>query len=245
MAKKQTPRGQRRDGDDAGAGADGLASEGGAADGELPAEDPDALPLVPESGAVAALGPYRIDQQFRVVTVREGDTFTELVQHWTGGLDRLDEVERLNEHVADARRLVPGTELYFPWVEDLELITSQRARRTSFALRSDASRRPREADRNDSEAGGATPRPRSSGNEWLRGRRATPAAGTRASASGTDTAPAGGERYKVKQGDSLWKIAARRVGNGKASAYVKEIVAATPGLTKPELVRAGQTIILP
>jgi len=56
----------------------------------------------------------------------------------------------------------------------------------------------------------------------------------------TTVATAGGS-YTVKKGDTLWKIAQAKYGDGRKW---KQIIAANPGLT-PEKLKAGQTITLP
>jgi len=55
------------------------------------------------------------------------------------------------------------------------------------------------------------------------------------------TASAGGTRYKVKKGESLWSIAQTRYGNGNKW---KAIAAANPRID-PNRIQAGQTITLP
>jgi nucleoid-associated protein YgaU len=52
---------------------------------------------------------------------------------------------------------------------------------------------------------------------------------------------AGSTKYTVKHGDTLWKIATTRYGDGK---QYKKILDANPGLTASTL-KAGQTITLP
>ncbi len=52
---------------------------------------------------------------------------------------------------------------------------------------------------------------------------------------------AGGNTYTVKKGDTLWRIAASRYGDGKKW---HEIADANPGLS-PSSLRVGETITLP
>jgi 5'-nucleotidase len=58
-----------------------------------------------------------------------------------------------------------------------------------------------------------------------------------------DTTPslASGATYKVKTGDTLWKLAALHYGNGN---QWKKIADANPGLT-PTNLKVGQTITIP
>ena len=55
------------------------------------------------------------------------------------------------------------------------------------------------------------------------------------------TRAAGGTKYKIKKGDSLWSIAQAKYGNG---AKWKTIAAANPSVN-PDKIQAGQTIVLP
>lgn len=48
--------------------------------------------------------------------------------------------------------------------------------------------------------------------------------------------------YLVVQGDSLWSIAARQLGDGKR---YKEILALNPGLTQDTPLKIGSTLTLP
>jgi 5'-nucleotidase len=55
------------------------------------------------------------------------------------------------------------------------------------------------------------------------------------------TSAAGGNSYTVQRGDTLWKIASQRYGDGKKWHQIAD---ANPGLS-PQNLRAGQTITLP
>ena len=65
------------------------------------------------------------------------------------------------------------------------------------------------------------------------------------SRSGGSTTPASGDWYKVKSGESLWKIAADRVGQGKAQAYIDEILRLNPTIVDPARVRADDRVLMP
>ena len=54
-------------------------------------------------------------------------------------------------------------------------------------------------------------------------------------------APAGGNSYTIRKGDTLWSIAKRHYGNGQRW---QDIAAANPGLVPTKLI-VGQTITLP
>jgi 5'-nucleotidase len=61
------------------------------------------------------------------------------------------------------------------------------------------------------------------------------------SAQPVSYASAAGGRYTVKKGDTLWKIAETKYGNGN---QWQKIASANPGLSA-ETLKAGQTIAVP
>jgi hypothetical protein len=75
------------------------------------------------------LGDSKRDGRYRVVTVRKGDTFSELVQRWCGGLEQLEIAESLNEEL-NLQRLEQGTKVVLPWVEDATLVAAHVARKS-------------------------------------------------------------------------------------------------------------------
>lgn len=79
--------------------------------------------------ALVLLGESKRDGDYRIVTVRRGDTFSELVQRWCGNLDALPLAESLNEE-ANLANLKEGTKLCMPWVDDVALVAAHQARRT-------------------------------------------------------------------------------------------------------------------
>ena len=125
----------------AGAGQPAPEAAGAAkADAEKPPAPLVAVPLVTpgikpaadtESAtqALVLLGDSKRDGQYRIVTVRRGDTFSELVQRWCGSLESLPLAESLNEE-ANLGNLKEGTKLCMPWVEDATLVAAHHARRT-------------------------------------------------------------------------------------------------------------------
>jgi len=58
-----------------------------------------------------------------------------------------------------------------------------------------------------------------------------------------EPAPAGGRRYTVESGDTLWKIAERMYGNG--SHYMKIFEANTDVLEQPDRIFPGQELVIP
>ncbi len=114
--------------------AEATAAEGEATEAEgTEGEETEATEPEPVVEAPPALEPGMYDlrrerQIFRRVTVQSGDSFSTLVQNWTGGLDRLPEVMALNETV-DTRNLRPGQTLMMPYVEDSVLEAARRERR--------------------------------------------------------------------------------------------------------------------
>lgn len=101
-----------------------LVSNGSGAQAQ-PAVEPAPAPA-PE----LELGASERQGDYRVVTVTSGDTFSSLVQHWCGSLDRLAEAEALNE-TANLSRLKVGTRLWLPWVDDAALVEAIHARTRS------------------------------------------------------------------------------------------------------------------
>lgn len=214
-----------------GAGAEGPGAGQGTDEADEPASQ-FAVPVGPlraaaGSGGVAAiLGAFELERSwngelFRVYEVQRGETFSELVQRWTGDLERTADVQALNEDV-DLERLRVGQVLRFPFVDDAALLLAREARRTT----SKPAGAPAVAAPGMGVAGAGV---------------AEAAAKTAASAQ----PPAAAKAYTIQKGDSLWGIAEREVGAGKAEAYVRAILAANPRIQDAGRIRAGDRIELP
>lgn len=70
---------------------------------------------------------------------------------------------------------------------------------------------------------------------------AAPAVDPMINSAPTYTAPVAATNYTVRQGDTLWSIAARHYGNGQKW---RDIVAANPGISETRLP-VGRSIVLP
>lgn len=70
---------------------------------------------------------------------------------------------------------------------------------------------------------------------------APPPASVAAPSAAASEQPAGGKKYKVQKGDTLYSLAKSHYGSGKEFT---RITAANPGLS-PENLKAGQTITIP
>lgn len=201
-----------------------------ATDAPAPVVDPATQPLVanvqiapPTHAALVTekLGLSRQENGYRIVRAARGDTLGDLVRKWCGSLDMLEDAQGLNETL---QMLQVGQDVVLPWVED-DVILAAYDKRTAPLTPPVA----------------AVPA-------------ATPATGVaEASASRNAAVPASApvetnaaapRTYKIVAKDSLWKIAEREVGKGKAYAYVEKILDANPNLDA-ERLREGQTIKLP
>lgn len=197
------------------------------------------------------LGWSRRDHNVRFVRVERGDTLESLVREWCGTLDSyLDETRCLNEELR-ADRLKIGQEVGLPWVDDEVLmgLIQQRAPRT---LVSQPAGTPPLNGQPVSYENVSPSRSGGSGRIGLPefalpGARTTENTGAGGAAGGDANAAAptiaGTTTYKVVAGDSLWKIAAKKYGKGKADKMVREILAVNPGLS--ENLQVGQTFQLP
>lgn len=179
------------------------------------------------------LGPSQRDRNYRIVTARRGDSLEVLVRRWCGARDPyLQQARFLNE---DLRMLREGQKVILPWVDDEVLAASIAAERPRTLLPSSSSPALGGAVAG-SGAGKPTP-----GLPQPSARRVgqSPVPAERPVVAATET-----ETYTVKEGEALWRIAARKYGRGKADRMIPRIVAANPGLD-PSRLRVGQVLKLP
>jgi phage tail protein X len=218
--------------------------------GEVSPQQPLAAPkaLLAADRVAQQLGPSRRDRTVRFVHVRPNDSLETLVKRWCGARDPwLAETRSLNEELVTLRA---GQEIAVPWVEDDVLLAALDAQKPKTLLPQDAvagSGTGSGAGRDASASPGSSPAldgmPAPSPSFAVPGanRPSSPPSGGAAVDAGSGAS--GGTTYTVKNGDALWKIAARIYGRKNAERMVGEIKAANPGLT--DAVREGQKIVLP
>ncbi len=193
-------------------------------------------PPTPAAIVTERLGLSRQEHGFRVVRAARGDTLGDLVRKWCGSLDPLADAQGLNETLQTLR---VGQDVVLPWVEDEVILAA-------FDKRIAASE-PQLAIAPVTSPGlsgvGIADASASKGFVATDG---TPTSTSPSAGSAPVAAPEANatKTYKIVAKDSLWKIAEREVGKGKAYAYVEKILEANPNLDA-ERLRAGQTITLP
>ncbi len=185
------------------------------------------LPPSPAALVTEKLGLNRREHDFRVVRARAGDSLGALVQKWCGSTgDYLEQARGLNEELTTLR---VGQEIVLPWVADEILLTaleSRGAAAPAMASASDATKaEPAVADRSVPAAG----EPMHAGIGSL-----------------VKPAPAAtnARKYKIKAGESLWKIAEREVGRNLVPQFLTQVRELNPGL-EADRIREGQEIALP
>lgn len=197
------------------------------------------------------------DGDYRWVHAQAGDGWTELALRWCCSVDAAAEAQRLNETTTMLR---VGDEVAVPWVDDEVLAAAIEARRAAQAPRV-LTGAPSSAGSALSDLAGIVPgigRPAVTGDVPVaaepvpdgvprpgieRPAFRMPANGATPVDAAVGAASAGAVEYVVKDGDALWKIAARRFGAGAAERMV-EVIKQMNSLTSNS-IRAGQKLRLP
>lgn len=180
------------------------------------------------------LGLSRMENGYRIVRANRGDTLGDLVRKWCGSLDQLPDAQGLNETLQTLR---VGQDVVLPWVDDEVILAAYDKRTAASAPTPELAIVPSTT---PSASGVAAAEASAS-----KGAAATDGVPAPAPVTNGGTPAATGARtYKIVAKDSLWKIAEREVGKGKAYAYVEKILDANPNLDA-ERLREGQTITLP
>lgn len=186
------------------------------------------------------LGPHEVVEQFgasyRVVTVRQGDTLSQLVARWCGGTADLDVVRALNEGL-EPERLRVGSTLWLPYVDDAELLAAfdSRRRGTESAWPAETGGGEPAATVREASSAPAPAVAVDGVSTAARNALRTPAVAVDSSAART---------HVMREGESLWKLAVREVGANRARAYIDAIVELNR-LPDPDRVRANTKLLLP
>jgi nucleoid-associated protein YgaU len=182
---------------------------------------------------------------FLVVKVRGGETFGQIVERECGSLQHyMEQAIALNEAV-EPNNIRAGQELVLPFVAEDQL-PKRAPKSTTSALTDGVKNGQDHAAGTDAGAALSTfPRAeveRSPDLErgTLEKRPAVKSGGASLAANQPATS------YTVKTGDTLWGLAEKRWGRGKAKSKIKEIMALNTSTLKTETdLRAGQVIKLP
>ncbi len=190
---------------------------------------PAPIPVPPPSAADelrSSLGYSRIEQKFRVVRAKSGDTLGKLVQNWCGSTDPYLEMARgLNEEMSV---LQAGQEVWLPLVDDDAVLAAWQARNPKKV-------EPAPAPETSGAASGAA-----LANASVLIPSAIPAA-----PAGETAAPAIASRtYKIKKGEYIDRLAEREAGKEGMRAFKKQVEQLNPGINL-DRVREGQTIKIP
>ncbi|MHC4077704.1 MAG: LysM peptidoglycan-binding domain-containing protein [Planctomycetota bacterium] len=82
---------------------------------------------------IRVLGTSKRDGQYRIVTARQDDRLSTLVERWCGGLDALPTVEALNEDLKAGKPIPGGRQVLVPWTDDEVLLEALKERRQKAA----------------------------------------------------------------------------------------------------------------
>lgn len=184
------------------------------------------------------VGPYRRDHGVRFVTAKRGDSFSHLAKRWCGKVEGyVEEIGYLNETTTVLKE---GQTVGVPWVDDEVLVAILEAEEVPTLLKPEAS------GSLQATLEGA-PRPaRSSGPGYAVPEVARSAVAPDAGEVAGPAAPAAPafETYKVQPDDSLWKILAKKFGNGKVPKLLGPVREMNPDVNFDNL-QIGVTIKLP
>lgn len=196
---------------------------------------PAPIPVPPPSAADelrSALGYSRIEQGFRIVRAKSGDTLGKLVQNWCGAVDPyLDMARGLNEEMGI---LQAGQEVVLPLVDPETVLAAWQARN------------PRKVETAPAPATSGT-----AGDAALASASGTSPVATLdpaaipAAPAGETAAPAIASRsYKIKKNEYIDRLAEREAGKEGMRAFKKQIEQLNPGINL-DRVREGQVIKIP
>ena len=191
-------------------------------------------PPTPAAIVTEKLGLSRMENGYRVVRANRGDTLGDLVRKWCGSLDQLPDAQGLNETL---QTLQVGKDVVLPWVDDEVILAAYDKRMAASAPQIALApvTTPVVSGAGVAEA---------SASKGAAATEGVPAPAPAAVTNGGTPVATGARTYKIVAKDSLWKIAEREVGKGKAYAYVEKILDANPNLDA-ERLREGQSITLP
>ena len=174
------------------------------------------------------LGPYRKDRAYRVVQATANDGWGTLAERWMGDVGCAEEIECLNE---DTRILREGQNVIVPWVDDETLLESLAASDAPTLLAGDPQ---------PSLAAAGVPSPAEpsfAAPAVVSGGSVTPAAAPAAT-------PVAAVLYEIQDGDSLWKILAKRFESRQVPKMIERTKELNPGVDV-ERLRVGKKIKLP
>ncbi len=173
-------------------------------------------PPTPEALVTEKLGLSRREGEFRIVRARAGDSLGSLVQKWCGSTqENLDIARSLNEELSVLRI---GQEVVLPWVED-EVVLAAYEERSAGRVRA--------ATATTADAA-----------------RVLEAASRPFLVEEPAGAATNARRYKIRSGDSLWKLAEKAVGRKGAPAWLAEVRELNPDLNIDRL-KVGEVVLLP
>lgn len=189
-------------------------------------------PPSPAAQVTRLLGISRREHDCRVVRARPGDSLGSLVQKWCGSTaEYLDQARALNEELTV---LHVGNDVWLPWVDDEVLLRGLEATKVAAGPDVGAGAPTTGGTNGTNGDSGAQPPVTSSPNPL------TPPVASNV----TPPAPAAARKYRMKAGESLWRIGEREVGRNKIAAFLQEVRALNPGVDLDRL-REGQEISLP